>query len=717
MCGGSGTRLWPASRPARPKQFIPLAGERSTFQDTVLRISGLEDAADIVVVAGAAHVDAITEQLAELGVSAVLLIEPEPRDSAPAMAAACAWIAAQDPQGIAAVVSADHHVPDDKAFRAALETGARAARDGLIVTLGVTPTSPSTAFGYIAPGEDLGVAARVKAFVEKPDAATAERYIAEGYLWNSGNFVVGAQTLMSELDAYQPEVAKAVREAVAQAPGKSPIMLGEAFRTAPKISIDYAVMEKTKKAAVAPVSFAWSDLGAWDAVWLASEKDDAGNAARGDALFVKAQDCLVRAPEGMQITVIGGKRLAVVADAGQILVCDLDSSQAVKTAVDMLKAQGREAPRPAPQLKDVEEAVSFYDRWLTTAALPLWWSLGADHDRGGFHECLTPDGQPVDHPRRARVQTRQAYVYATAAELGWKGPAKQAAWHGMDYFLTNYRRPDGLFRTLVAPDGAVLDDTAVLYDQAFALMSMAVLHRIDPTRRDLLGEANALRAALDSRRHAAGGFIEVAPDVYQSNAHMHLLEAALAWIEAGGGPEWEALAAEIVELARSKFIDAKGGYLREFFEADWSPAQGDRGRRVEPGHQFEWAWLMARWGKMGRPEATATARKLFENGVAGYDAERQVAIMALFDDLTPMDPVARLWPQTEYIKAAVILGEDSHILTAARALRRYLDTPALGVWRDKLLPDNSFVEEPAPASSLYHIVAACAELRAWAAAR
>jgi mannose-6-phosphate isomerase len=126
---------------------------------------------------------------------------------------------------------------------------------------------------------------------------------------------------------------------------------------------------------------------------------------------------------------------------------------------------------------------------------------------------------------------------------------------------------------------------------------------------------------------------------------------------------------------------------------------------------------MARWGKMGRPEATATARKLFENGVAGYDSGREVAIMALFDDLTPMDPVARLWPQTEYIKAAVILGEDSHILTAARALRRYLDTPALGVWRDKLLPDNSFVEEPAPASSLYHIVAACAELRAWAAAR
>ena len=701
MCGGSGSRLWPASRPSHPKQFLPLIGALSMFQDTVLRVADLGEAGDMVIVAGIAHAELIASQLREIGVSATVLLEPEPRDSAPAMAAACAWIARRDPDGVAVVVAADHHMPDGAAFRAAALVGVDAARLGQIVTLGMRPDGPSTAYGYISPGEAGGQVRPVQAFVEKPDAATAQAYIEAGYLWNSGNFVVAAYVLLGELDAFAPAIAEAVRAAVEPcAAGQS--ILAETFRTAPKISIDYAVMEKTQRAAVLPVDFAWSDLGAWDAVWLASDKDAAGNAVRGEALMVGSTDCLVRAPSGIQVTLVGAKDLAVVVDGGQVLVCDLASSQQVKTAVDQLKAQGREVAAPAPPFQTTTEAAAWFDQWLKTSALPLWWALGADHVRGGFREALTPEGAPVEAPRRSRVQTRQTFVYATAGLMGWQGPWRQAAWHGMDYFLARYRRPDGLFRAVVSNEGEPIDETAALYDQAFALLAMATLNQADPGHTDLAAEAQRLLAALQVMRHPAGGFREEGAHPFQANAHMHLLEAAMAWAESGGGPEWQALAAEIVELALTRFIDPEGGFLREFFASDWAPAPGEDGRLIEPGHQFEWAWLLERWaGRTGEDRCRQAARRLFAAGLRGVDAQRGVAINALNDDFTVRDANARLWPQTEWLKAALILGEDA--LAPAQTLSRYLDTPARGAWRDLMAAAGAFDGYSAPGSSFYHI--------------
>ncbi|MDO8408721.1 MAG: AGE family epimerase/isomerase [Phenylobacterium sp.] len=705
MCGGSGSRLWPASRPSHPKQFLPLVGARSMFQETVLRVVDLGQAGDMVIVAGIAHAEMIAAQLGEIGVSATVLLEPEPRDSAPAMAAACAWIAGRDAEGVAIVVAADHHMPDGAAFRAAALTAVDAARQGQIVTLGMRPDGPSVAYGYISPGEATGPVRPVQAFVEKPDAATAQAYIEAGYLWNSGNFVVAADVLMAELDAFAPAIAEAARAAVSTcAAGQS--VLAETFRTAPKISIDYAVMEKTRRAAVLPVDFAWSDLGAWDAVWQASDKDARGNGVRGEALMVGSTGCLVRAPAGMQVTLVGVKDLAVVADGGQILVCDLASSQQVKTAVDQLKAQGRETVAPVAPFDTVDQAAAWFDQWLKTSALPLWWTLGADHVRGGFREALTPEGAPVDAPRRSRVQTRQTFVYATAGLMGWQGPWRQAAWHGMDYFLSRYRRPDGLFRAVVSNEGEPVDETAALYDQAFALLAMATLNQADPGHTDLAAEGQRLLAALQVMRHPAGGFREQGAHPFQANAHMHLLEAAMAWAEAGGGPEWQALAAEIIELALTRFIDADGGALREFFDSDWAPAPGEDGRLIEPGHQFEWAWLLERWARRtGEARCHQAARRLYAAGLRGVDAKRGVAINALNDDFTVRDANARLWPQTEWLKAALILGED--VLAPARALVRYLDTPARGVWADACEASGRFRTEPAPASSFYHLAAAC----------
>ncbi len=366
-------------------------------------------------------------------------------------------------------------------------------------------------------------------------------------------------------------------------------------------------------------------------------------------------------------------------------------------------------------MSDLPDLSSDLMHWLNDAALPLWWRKGADHQRGGFHEALDMQGEPVAANRRARVQARQVYVYATAGRLGWNGPWRAAVNHGLDFFLARYRRPDGLYRTVVAPDGSPVDEAAWLYDQAFALFAMAQASSAISERRDeLLGAANALRRALDGWRWPDGGFKEPeAKYIRQSNPHMHLFEACLAWAEVDQDPAWNTLADEIAELALTHLIDANGA-LHEFFAEGWALADGVDGRIVEPGHQLEWAWLLERWARLrGRDDAHRAAERLFHIGVEwGVRDSRGVATQQLLDDRSIHDDVARLWPQTERIKAALILSDPAEAARGISGLKLYFDTPVPGLWRDKLHPDGTFTDEPAPASSFYHIVCAIAELRA-----
>lgn len=349
MSGGSGQRLWPASRPHHPKPFIPLVGARSTFDEALERGRALPDAAPVMVVAGRAHARTIRRALRRAGGEGLLVLEPEARDSAPAMAAAAHLIAARDPEGVILFLAADHHIPDSHAFVEAVGIGARHARDGWIVTLGVRPDGPSTAYGYIQPGEPLGGVHRVAAFIEKPDLARAEQFLRDGLLWNSGMFITRADTFIDELDRHAADVNAAARDAVEQGEhGPHQVTLGAAFRAAPKISIDYAVMEKTDRAVVAPARFAWSDLGAWNAVLAASERDPSGNSAAGEVVLENVEGCLVRAGRGMTVVVVGGRNLAVIADREAVMVCDLDSADGLKAAVDRASRMGEGARRTSP---------------------------------------------------------------------------------------------------------------------------------------------------------------------------------------------------------------------------------------------------------------------------------------------------------------------------------------------------------------------------------
>ena len=375
-----------------------------------------------------------------------------------------------------------------------------------------------------------------------------------------------------------------------------------------------------------------------------------------------------------------------------------------------MKLQETGSEMDVATFSNLEDAAAWFDHWVRTAALPLWWNQGADRERGGFHEALSIAGEPRPGPRRARVQGRQAYAYATAGLIGWDGPWRDAAWHAMDFLTDRYLRDDGLFRTLLGLDGAVLDGTPMLYDQAFALLGTATLHRADPGRRDLREIALGVLSGLDSMRNPAGGFTENIAFPYQANAHMHLLEGALAWAENDGGV-WDVLADEIVEMALRVFIDPQGGFLREFFNADWRLIGGDDGRLVEPGHQFEWAWLLEKWGRLrGREDAIAAARGLYQAGLRGLDPDRGVVMNELWDDFSVREATARLWPQTERLKAELLFGDEAAQVRAAEALRRYLRTPAPGAWRDKLRADGTFIDEPAPATSFYHILCACTKL-------
>lgn len=361
--------------------------------------------------------------------------------------------------------------------------------------------------------------------------------------------------------------------------------------------------------------------------------------------------------------------------------------------------------------------------WATEAAYPLWWTSGADHAKGGFFEKLDLEGIPVEGPRRGRVLPRQIYSFAIAGDLGWQGPWREAVEHGLTFYLAAYQRADGLFRTLIGPDGESLDETAELYDQAFAMFALAAVATALPARA---AEAKAIAVAvreklIAERKHPLAGFHQSNPPStpLQSNPHMHMFEAMLAWNAIDDDPAWRALADEIAELALSKFIQPESGQLREFFDLDWNAAPGVEGRICEPGHQFEWGWLLLRWGKLaGRQDATKAALRMIDDAEArGVDLARGVAINALLDDFSIHDNGARLWPQTERIKAAAlaaeITGEAKYwdmAAAGAEGLLTYLRTPLPGLWRDKYQPDETFVEEPAPASSFYHIVLAIWEL-------
>ena len=343
MCGGSGTRLWPASREAFPKQFAPLIGELSTFQETLLRVNDPALFGRPLIVTNRIHRFMVERQVAEIGLAADILLEPVARDSGPAILTSSLYIAAVSPEALVLILAADHVVLDVPAFRAAVAAGVEAARAGKIVTFGIVPDSPATGYGYIEAGsEAIGDARSVARFVEKPDRETALRYVADGYLWNSGNFLFDPATVVAEYGVRDPGSVASVKAAIdlAKTDLGVPVLDEESFVSAQKISFDYAVMEHTQRAAVVAGSFGWSDIGGWDALWAVSPQDASGNAASGDVTFMNTSGSYASS-EGQLVAVLGMTDAIVVATRDAVLVADKSRSGEVKGLVDALKKASR----------------------------------------------------------------------------------------------------------------------------------------------------------------------------------------------------------------------------------------------------------------------------------------------------------------------------------------------------------------------------------------
>ncbi len=347
LSGGSGTRLWPLSRELYPKQLLSLATELSLLQDTARRVTGASYAAPMIV-CNEEHRFIIAEQLRALGAKAgAIVLEPAARNTAPAVAAAAALAVRDNPDALLLVLPSDHTIQDEAAFAKAVNAAADAAKTGYLVAFGIEPTSPETGYGYIKQGakfSGLPGAFAIERFVEKPDLATAKSYLVEGdWSWNSGMFLFPAKLFLEELSAFEPAIARAATESVSRAKSDLDFLRldAEAFKTSPSKSIDYAVMEKTKRAAVVPASLGWSDIGAWSALWEIGAQDKDGNVTIGDVVAHDTKNTYLRTSDGVLLATLGLEDTIIVVTRDVVLAAARDRAQDVKKIVEDLKKRGR----------------------------------------------------------------------------------------------------------------------------------------------------------------------------------------------------------------------------------------------------------------------------------------------------------------------------------------------------------------------------------------
>ena len=393
LSGGSGSRLWPLSREFYPKPLLPLTSERTLLQETATRLDGLPEIGDAVYVCNEEHRFLVAEQVSQLGKTpAAIILEREGRNTAPALTLAALYLAGKDPDALMIVMPADHVITDRQQFIEAVLKGYSHALQGSLVTFGVVPETAETGYGYIKRNGELegGNAYSVARFVEKPDQATAERYVSDGdYYWNSGIFLMGVNQWLEEIGQYRPDILNACRESMKQGTQDSDFFRAnrEAFLDCPADSIDYAVMENTRKAVVVPFSAGWSDVGAWPALWNVCPQDEEGNVVQGDVITHDTHNSLVIAQHRCLATV-GIDDFIVVETADAVLVASKDKAQDVKQIVNQLKARNRDEVkvhrrvyRPWGSYEGIDEGLRFQVKRLSVkpgASL----SLQMHHHRG-----------------------------------------------------------------------------------------------------------------------------------------------------------------------------------------------------------------------------------------------------------------------------------------------------------------------------------------------
>lgn len=365
LSGGMGTRLWPLSRENYPKQFLNLADAHlSLIQQTIKRVSDRTRFAAPVIICNQEHRFLVAEKLREIGVTdAAILLEPMARNTAPAVALAAHYVKNHYQNADMLVLPSDHIIADAEAFREGVAKAERAAEQGHLVTFGITPTAPETGYGYIQSGDAVvkGESYKIARFVEKPDAKTAAQYLSDGgYAWNSGMFFFGSELFLAELAQHRPAMAKAMEKVAGSFDASFDFtrVSGDLFARVDNESIDYAVMEHTKKAAVVPMECGWTDVGSWDALWSIKPKDKSGNAVLGTANLLDTENCYIACNDGVRVAALGVKDLVIISTKDCILVADKNRSQDVKKLVDLIR---KDSPELIEQYRQVYRPWGYYD--------------------------------------------------------------------------------------------------------------------------------------------------------------------------------------------------------------------------------------------------------------------------------------------------------------------------------------------------------------------
>jgi mannose-1-phosphate guanylyltransferase/mannose-6-phosphate isomerase len=700
--------------PKRPKQFLALTSDKSMIEETAARFEVSQTDSltfeDTLIVGSKQHASLLERSLP----GSRRVLEPFGKNSAPAVAAACLAFHAD---ALILILPADHDIVDVAAFHRAIETAAKAASDGAIVTFGIEPTHPATGYGYIKAqsGVDSG-ALPVESFVEKPDLETAQTYLAEGsYFWNAGIFLFRADTMLAALTEYAPEVLNGVRAAMEDDRAEQVLRLDpEAFATTPSISIDYAVMENAENVKTVPVSMGWSDVGGYRALHELLTEEPTENYTSGPVVIENSKGLYVRS-EGPAIAANGVSNLVIVATENEVMITPMEDDAAVKTLGAAVQS-GRHALGLSPKLRTRARD------WLWTA-FETWAKVGWDWERGGFVEQLNMDGTPdADATRRVRVQARQIFSFAKAIDMGWPevDTAMLLVEKGLSYIDERLRHPDGGFVHLINPDGDVIDARRDLYDHAFMILAGAAAYQAIGSELGLKIADDAI-AYIDAnlKDHEHGGWFESSERELprRANPHMHMLEAMLEYYAATGDESAFVRAAEVVRLFETKFFNPATDVMAEFFAADWS-LEGPEDEVIwEPGHHYEWATLLYIYEQVTGHDSVSWRRRLIAKADRdGINSENGFAVNALRADDVVTNSNSRLWHQLERFRSKLTHpmqdNTNKNELQLYTVFECYLDLGPRGGWLDQVDEEGNDASNWVPASMLYHAVTALSYLTA-----
>lgn len=617
-----------------------------------------------------------------------LVLEPMGRNSAPAIAAACLLA---DPEDTLLVLPADHHIQDVAAFHAAIQTARPAAQAGRIITFGIKPDFPATGYGYIEAAPSADPVKPVARFVEKPDAETARTYIETGrFFWNAGIFMFTAQVMRDALQAHAPDILDSVKAALSPNGDLDRAL----FAQCRSESIDYAVMEAAQNISVMPVSMGWSDVGDFRAVHtLLADADHDPKVLRGAVVAPGAERVLIQS-SGPKVAVHGLDAIAVIATRDAVLVSSLDGAAGIKPAVSAINTIGQSLLR-ADQRRTL-------GHWLWEAVMPAWAARAVDAE-GGLVESLDMHGEAMtDAPRRGRVAPRQLYAFARAKGLGWNrdGAADRVMDAALAFLNGPARAPKGGWAHGFDGQGVQNDPRRDLYDHAFVALAGSELAALGDQR----GEALAQEAfeCIDTlfQCDQYGGWVdhETGTGGKLSNPHMHLLEASLRHYEVMADPRSLDRINQIATLFERFMFAPESGAVLERFGPDWTRIKDDR---IEPGHCYEWIFLLSEVDRLVGRDCGSWVRRIFKY------AESQGISGGLAQNIAG-DPESgyRLWPQLERLRTYITLGSSQlPVKTMVDDIHgRYLKQGPAHGWVDRIDHTLTPAANAVPSSMIYHLM-------------